>query len=101
MSQLFNCWNEQKTIRPKGKDEWKDFVLHEIISFLGNRKDEIYQSYSNQREGELPLALIEKLGLMVFELAVTFLQDKQSGLGRGFLGLQFVGEQRATTRRRG
>ena len=80
----------KKTIRPKDKDEWRDFVLHEIVSFLGDRKDEIYKSYANQSKGKLPLALIEELGLMDFELAITFLQDKQSGLGRGFLGINLI-----------
>jgi len=27
---------------------------------------------------------------MDFELAVTFLQDKRSGLGRGFLGMNLI-----------
>jgi hypothetical protein len=51
---------------------------------------EIYSNYAERSQGQLPLETIEAAGLMDFELAVTFLQDKRSGLGRGFLGMNLI-----------
>ncbi|QNI49249.1 hypothetical protein SynA1560_02614 [Synechococcus sp. A15-60] len=36
-----------------------------------------------QREGQLSRQLIEEAGLMDFELAITFLEDKPKGFGLG------------------
>jgi len=77
-------------VRQQDKDEWRDFILRELVSFLSARKEEIYSNYSERSQGRLPLETIEAAGLMDFELAVTFLQDKRSGLGRGFLGMNLI-----------
>ena len=61
-------------IQQNHKDEWRDHVLGEIVTFLSENK---------QRDGQLPRERIEQEGLMDFELAITFLQDKPRGLGLG------------------
>ena len=39
--------------------------------------------YLEQRDGQLSRQLIEEAGLMDFELAITFLEDKPKGFGLG------------------
>ena len=58
-------------------------MLSEIVTFLGENKQQIYARYLEQREGQLPRDLIEQEGLMDFELAITFLEDKPKGFGLG------------------
>jgi len=65
------------------KDEWRDHLLSEIVTFLGENKQQIHARYLEQREGQLPSDLIEQEGLMDFELAITFLEDKPKGFGLG------------------
>ena len=35
------------------KSEWANFVIQEVVSFLGARKEEIYANYAAQSEGKL------------------------------------------------
>ena len=65
------------------KDEWRDHVLSEIVTFLSENKQQIHARYLEQREGQMPQELIEAEGLMDFELAITFLKDKPKGFGLG------------------
>ena len=65
------------------KDEWRDHVLSEIVTFLSENKQQIHTRYLEQRQGRLPRDLIEQEGLMDFELAITFLEDKPKGFGLG------------------
>ena len=65
------------------KDEWRDHVLSEIVTFLSENKQQIHARYLEQRQGQLPRDLIEQEGLMDFELALTFLEDKPKGFGLG------------------
>ena len=65
------------------KDEWRDHVLSEIVTFLSENKQQIHDRYLEQRQGQLPRDLIEQEGLMDFELAITFLEDKPKGFGLG------------------
>ena len=72
------------------KSEWANFVIQEVVSFLGARKDEIYANYAAQSEGKLSRKTIEEAGLMDFEIALTYLNERSSGLGRGFLGTNLI-----------
>ena len=74
------------------KDEWRDFLLQEVVSFLGARKDDIHRNYLSSSEGQVPLAELEAAGLLDVEVAITFLQDKRSGfgMGKGFLGMNLI-----------
>ena len=65
------------------KDEWRDHVLHEIVTFLSENKQQIHARYLEQAQGQLSRELVEQAGLMDFELAITFLEDKPKGFGLG------------------
>ena len=78
------------TVSANDKNEWANFVVQEVVSFLGARKEEIYANYAAQSEGKLSRETIEEAGLMDFEIALTYLQDRSSGLGRGFLGMNLI-----------
>ena len=71
------------SVQQSHKDEWRDHVLSEIVTFLSENKQQIYARYLEQRQGQLPRDLIEQEGLMDFELALTFLEDKPKGFGLG------------------
>lgn len=77
-------------ISAKDKSEWANFVVQEVVSFLGARKEEIYANYAAQSEGKLSREAIEEAGLMDFEIALTYLNERSSGLGRGFLGMNLI-----------
>tara|TARA_B100001121_G_scaffold270728_1_gene256170 strand:+ start:428 stop:634 length:207 start_codon:yes stop_codon:yes gene_type:complete len=58
-------------------------VLHEIVTFLSENKQQIHARYLEQAQGQLSRELVEQAGLMDFELAITFLEDKPRGFGLG------------------
>ena len=74
------------------KDEWRDHVLSEIVTFLSENKEAIHSRYLEQREGKLSREFIEEAGLMDFELAISFLEDKPKcfGLGLGFFKANLI-----------
>ena len=74
------------------KDEWREFLLQEVVSFLGARKDDIHANYIRSGVGQLPLQELEDAGLLDLEVAITFLQDKRPGwgMGKGFLGMNLI-----------
>ena len=74
---------KESLVQQSDKDEWRDYVLQEIVDFLSNNKEEIHGRYLEQRSGQLPRDFIEEKGLMDFELAITFLEDKPKGMGLG------------------
>ncbi|MDC0320220.1 hypothetical protein OAL34_03710 [Synechococcus sp. AH-551-G03] len=74
---------KKSQVQQGDKDEWRDHVLQEIVDFLSNNKEEIHGRYLEQRSGQLPRDFIEEKGLMDFELAITFLEDKPKGMGLG------------------
>ena len=74
---------QEESISQEAKDEWREFILKEIVSFVGERKDHIYENYHNQAQGKLSKEAIQQAGLMDFEIAITFLQDKKQGFGLG------------------
>ena len=65
------------------KEAWRHHVLAEIVTFLSENKDALHDRYLEQSAEELPRDLIEQSGLMAFELAITFLEDKPKGFGLG------------------
>ena len=79
-------------VSQRQKDEWRDVLLQEVVSFLGARKDDIHRNYLSSSEGQVPLAELEAAGLLDVEVAITFLQDKRSGfgMGKGFLGMNLI-----------
>ena len=79
-------------VSQRQKDEWRDVLLQEVVSFLGARKDDIHRNYLSSSEGQVPLAELEAAGLLDLEVAITFLQDKRSGfgMGKGFLGMNLI-----------
>lgn len=74
------------------KEQWREHVLQEIVLFLGAHKDEIYQNYARHQEVPLSMETIDGVGLMDFELAITFLRDKKKwfGLGSGFFKANLI-----------
>ena len=58
-------------------------MLHEIVTFLSENKQQIHARYLEQAQGRLSRELVEQAGLMDFELAITFLEDKPRGFGPG------------------
>jgi len=74
------------------KDEWRDCLLQEVVSFLAARKHDIHGNYMRGSAGQLPLEQLEAEGLLDVEVAITFLQDKRPGwgLGKGFLGMNLI-----------
>lgn len=74
------------------KDEWREFLLQEVVSFLGARKDDIHANYIRSGAGQLSLQELEDAGLLDLEVAITFLQDKRPGwgMGKGFLGMNLI-----------
>ncbi len=58
-------------------------MLHEIVTFLSENKQQIHARYLEQAQGQLSRELVEQAGLMDFELAITFLEDKPRGFGLG------------------
>jgi hypothetical protein len=74
---------KESQVQQSDKDEWRDHVLQEIVEFLSKNKEEIHWRYLEQKGGQLPRDLIEEKGLMDFELAITFLEDKPKGMGLG------------------
>ena len=79
-----------QAVSAQEKSEWANFVIQEVVSFLGARKEEIYANYAVQSEGKLSRETIEEAGLMDFEIALTYLNERSSGLGRGFLGMNLI-----------
>ena len=76
---------KESQVQQSDKDEWRDHVLQEIVEFLSKNKEEIHGRYLEQKGGQLPRDLIEEKGLMDFELAITFLEDKPKGMGLGLV----------------
>ena len=73
-------------------DAWRQFILTELVQFLDQNRDLILERYQQTTESPIPRDRLEQEGLMDFELALTFLKDKQGwGQGKGFLGMNLIG----------
>ena len=82
----------EMAVTQQQKDEWREFLLQEVVSFLAARKDDIHDNYLLASVGQVPLEQLEAEGLLDVEVAITFLQDKRPswGLGKGFLGMNLI-----------
>ncbi|MEB3157895.1 MAG: hypothetical protein VKK03_00375 [Synechococcus sp.] len=74
------------------KEEWRDFLLKEVVTFLGDRKHDIHSRYAKCSQGQVPLDELGAAGLLDLEVSISFLQDKRPGwgMGKGFLGMNLI-----------
>ena len=73
-------------------DAWRQFVLTELVQFLDQNRELILERYQRTTDLSLSRELLEQEGLLDFELALTFLKDKNRwGQGKGFLGMNLIG----------
>ena len=82
-SSCFWCSQISTSLFANCMDDWRDHALSKPVTFLSENKQQIHARYLEQRQGQLPRDLIEQEGLMDFELALTFLEDKPKGFGLG------------------
>lgn len=76
----------------ESSDVWRQFVLTELVQFLDQNRELIFERYQQKTEISLSRDLLEQEGLLDFELALTFLKDKNRwGQGKGFLGMNLIG----------
>ena len=74
------------------RDAWRQFVLNELVTYLSEHREQIVERYQRSGLDALSSEQLEEEGLMDFELAVTFLRDRQGwGQGKGFLGMNLIG----------
>ena len=74
------------------RDAWRQFVLNELVTYLSEHREQIVERYQRSGADALSPEQLEEEGLMDFELAVTFLRDRQGwGQGKGFLGMNLIG----------
>ena len=74
------------------RDAWRQFVLNELVTYLSEHCEQIVERYQRSVPDALSPEQLEEEGLMDFELAVTFLRDRQGwGQGKGFLGMNLIG----------
>ena len=74
------------------RDAWRQFVLNELVTYLSEHREQIVERYQRSGTDALSPEQLEEEGLMDFELAVTFLRDRQGwGQGKGFLGMNLIG----------
>ena len=74
------------------RDAWRQFVLNELVTYLSEHREQIVERYQRSGPDALSPEQLEEEGLMDFELAVTFLRDRQGwGQGKGFLGMTLIG----------
>ena len=76
----------QKQIQPlkeREKEEWRQFLLEQLISFLEQNRDSILSNYETINSTELSRQDIESNGLLDFDLSITLHQDRKQGFGLG------------------
>ena len=74
----------QDLLNSKDKEEWRDFLLKEVVSFLQNHKDDILTRYQIESSGKLSMDQIEHHGLMDFDVSISLHCDQRSSFGLGF-----------------
>ena len=65
------------------KEEWRQFLLAQLIVFLEQNRDRILKDYENSGLTKLDRESIEVHGLLDFDLSITLHQDKRHGFGLG------------------
>ena len=53
------------------REEWRDFLLQELVTYLGAHKEEIIGRYLDQSRGRLSRDQIEAQGLLDFDISIT------------------------------
>ena len=53
------------------RDAWRDFLLQELVTYLGDHKEEIIGRYQEQSQGRLSRDQIEAQGLLDFDISIT------------------------------
>ena len=83
---------EMAVVDRPSRDAWRQFVLNELVTYLSEHREQIVERYHRSGPDALSPEQLEEEGLMDFELAVTFLRDRQGwGQGKGFLGMNLIG----------
>ena len=85
----------QEQIQPlkeKEKEEWREFLLEQLINFLDQNRDSILVEYEKINKAQLSREAIEAYGLLDFDLSITLHQDKKQsfGLGSGFFKANLI-----------
>ena len=65
------------------KEEWRQFLLEQLISFLEQNRDSILSNYESINRAQLNRQTIEAHGLLDFDLSITLHQDRKQGFGLG------------------
>ena len=65
------------------KEEWRQFLLEQLIKFLEQNRDSILSNYESINTGQLSREAIEAHGLLDFDLSITLHQDKKQSFGLG------------------
>ena len=80
-------------LKEKEKEEWRQFLLEQLIKFLEQNRDSILSDYESINTGQLSREAIEAHGLLDFDLlSITLHQDKKQsfGLGSGFFKANLI-----------
>ena len=85
----------QEQVQPRKeheKEEWRQFLLEQLIKFLEQNRDSILSNYEGINTGQLSREAIEAHGLLDFDLSITLHQDKKQsfGLGSGFFKANLI-----------
>ena len=74
------------------KEEWRQFLLEQLIKFLEQNRDSILSNYESINMAQLSREAIEAHGLLDFDLSITLHQDKKQsfGLGPGFFKANLI-----------
>ena len=74
------------------KEEWRQFLLEQLINFLEQNRDSILSNYEIINTRQLSREAIEAHGLLDFDLSITLHQDKKQnfGLGSGFFKANLI-----------
>lgn len=75
----------------RDKDQWRDYLLAQIVAYLEQDKENILQRYHDSYPSGLTRQQIEGASLMNFDVAISLHCDSSSsfGLGRGFFAANF------------
>ena len=81
-----------QALKEKEKEEWRQFLLEQLIKFLEQNRDSILANYESINTAQLSREAIEAHGLLDFDLSITLHQDKKQnfGLGSGFFKANLI-----------
>ncbi|MGB1416545.1 MAG: hypothetical protein ACPHAS_05565 [Synechococcus sp.] len=80
------------SVNRASSDAWRQFVLMELVDYLDQHRDRIIERYQQSCDAPLSQEQLDQDGLLDFELALTFLKDRNGwGQGKGFLGMNLIG----------